>query len=110
MQREADEKSYRTFVERANDARVADVLNGQNINAVVVLQAATVPMGPIGPRVRLILGLGLLLGCMFGVTASMVSEMLDETFSLPDQVEAVLGLPVLGTLKQVPTASGRGAV
>jgi uncharacterized protein involved in exopolysaccharide biosynthesis len=109
MQRETDEKSYRAFVQRANDSRVADALNGQNINAVVVLQAATVPMGPIGPRVKLILGLGLLLGCMVGVTASMISEMLDETFSLPDQVEAVLGLLVLGTLKQAPTASGRCA-
>ncbi len=110
MQSEADEKSYRTFVQRTDNSRVAEILNSQNVNAVAVLQRATMPMQPVWPKAKLTLGLALLLGCVFGVAASLISERLDETFSLPDQMEAVLGLPVLGAFQMSRALrSGRDA-
>ncbi len=94
MQNEkTDQDSYRTFLQRADDARIADVLNRQNVSGVAILQAPTVPTEPALPKVRLMLGLAFLLGGMVGAAAALLREMMDDTFSCPDQLEAILRLP-----------------
>ena len=101
LQQETDEESYRTFLQRNDDARVADALNQQKINAIAVLQSATVPVEAVRPRVGLILGLALVLGVIVGTAACFIRETFDETFSRPLQVEPVLGLPVLASFRAV---------
>ena len=101
LQVEADQESYRTFLQRADEARIADALNGQNISGAAVLQAPTVPARPVVPKVGLTLGLALLLGGLGGIAAALLAEMLDETFSLPDQLEPVLSLPVLASFPMI---------
>jgi uncharacterized protein involved in exopolysaccharide biosynthesis len=101
MQSEADEKSYRTFLQRADEARIMDALNSQNVSGAAVLQAPTVPAKPAVPKVGLILGLALLLGGLGGIAAGLIAEMLDETFSLPGQLEPVLSLPVLASFPMI---------
>ncbi|MBV9827138.1 MAG: hypothetical protein JO001_15955 [Alphaproteobacteria bacterium] len=101
LQRETDEESYRTFLQRADDARVVDALNNQNVTAAAMLQAPTIPERPALPRVPLILGLSLLIGVLLGGGGSFAAELLDQTFSLPDQLEPALGLPVLASIRRV---------
>src|SRR5262249_6759231 len=43
---------------------------------------------------------GMLLGIAGGVALVLLSEMADESFASPDQIEAVAGLPVLGTFSR----------
>ena len=43
----------------------------------------------------MVIALGL--GLAGGILACFALEMMDETFSLPEQIEPVLGLPVVGT-------------
>jgi hypothetical protein len=56
-----------------------------------------VPVLPAKPRKLFILAGGLLLGLAAAIAATMLAEMGDEAFSTADQIESVLGLPVLGT-------------
>lgn len=107
LQQQTDEESYRTFLQRRDDARVADALNQQKINGIAVLQSATVPVTPVRPRVGLVLGLAFVLGSVVGVAACFILETVDETFSRPLQVEPVLGLPVLAAFSADHTLQRR---
>lgn len=95
LQREVDEENYRTVLQRAEDARIADALNRQSISSISVVQQPTAPLKPALPRVPLILAASLVVGVMAGFILSFVLESMDETFSLPDQVQPVTGVPVL---------------
>jgi uncharacterized protein involved in exopolysaccharide biosynthesis len=95
LQREVDEESYRTVMQRAEDSRIADALNRQNISSISVVQQPTVPVKPTLPRIPLIIAISLVAGVIAGFGASFALESMDEAFSLPDQVQPVTGLPVM---------------
>ncbi len=97
LQQQVDEENFRNYLQAANDARVTDSLNRQRISSIAVVQSPTAPMKPAQPRLPVILAAGLLLGLAGAVTATMLSEMADESFSTSDQIETIMGLPVLGT-------------
>ena len=95
LQREVDEETYRTVMQRAEDSRIADALNRQNISSISIVQQPTVPVKPTLPRVPLIIAISLVAGLIAGFGASFALESMDEAFSLPDQVQPVTGLPVM---------------
>jgi uncharacterized protein involved in exopolysaccharide biosynthesis len=97
LQQQVDEENFRNYLQAVNDARVTDDLNRQRISSIAVIQSPTVPVLPTRPRVKLILAGGFLLGLAGAITLTLLSEMFDEAFSTADQIETVLGLPVLGT-------------
>lgn len=97
LQQQVDEENFRNYLQAVNDARVADDLNHQRISNIAVVQTPTVPVLPAKPRKLFILAAGFLLGLAAAIAATMLAEMADEAFSTADQIEAVLGLPVLGT-------------
>ena len=97
LQQQVDEENFRNYLQAVNDARVTDDLNRQRISSIAVIQAPTVPSLPSRPRINLILAAGFLLGLAGAITITLLSEMFDEAFSTADQIETVLGLPVLGT-------------
>ena len=90
MQNEADQDSYRQSLQRADDARIADVLNRQNVSGVAILQApdnadrARAAEGPADA------GSGCPPWQMVGAAAALLREMMDDTFSCPDQLEVIL--------------------
>ncbi len=97
LQQQVDEDNLRNYLQAVNDARVTDDLNRERISSVVVVQNPTVPVLPARPRVLLILAAGFLLGLTGAITVTLLAEMGDEAFSTADQIETVLGLPVLAT-------------
>jgi uncharacterized protein involved in exopolysaccharide biosynthesis len=97
LQQQVDEENFRNYLQAVNDARVADDLNRQRISNIAVVQSPTVPVLPAKPRKLFILAGGFLLGLAAAIAATMLAEMADEAFSTADQIESVLGLPVLGT-------------
>jgi succinoglycan biosynthesis transport protein ExoP len=104
LQQQVDEENFRNYLQAVNDARVTDDLNRQRIGSIVVIQSPTIPVQPAKPRIPLILAAGLLLGLAAAVAVTLLSEMSDESFSTADQIEAILGLPVLGTFTLRPRA------
>jgi hypothetical protein len=97
LQQQVDEENFRNYLQAVNDARVTDDLNRQRISSIAVIQSPTAPTTPSRPRVKIILGAGFLLGLAGAITLVLLAEMFDEGFSTADQIETVLGLPVLGT-------------
>lgn len=63
-----------------------------------VIRPATVPAKPTSPRVAQNLGLGLLLGLMFGAGQAVLRSMLDQRIATERDIAQVTQLPVLGAI------------
>jgi len=63
-----------------------------------VIDPAVAPSAPIKPRKLLNFAISLLLALFAGVGMAFLLEYLDDTIKTPQELEAELGLPVLGTI------------
>jgi len=95
---EANEKNYKTYVEKVEDARISEDLNRQKMANISVIQVAAVPAKPIKPKKRLNVALGIILGGLAGLGLAFFSEYTSQGLSTPESAERRLGLPVLGTV------------
>jgi len=94
----ANEKNYKTYLEKAEEALISDNLNRQKMANISVIQAATVPQKPIKPKKALNVALGMILGAVSGLGLAFFSEYTNQGLSTPEGAERHLGLPVLGTV------------
>jgi uncharacterized protein involved in exopolysaccharide biosynthesis len=95
---EVNDKNYRTYVEKVEEALILEDLNRQKSANITVIQAASVPVKPIKPRKKLNLALGLMLGAMAGLGFAFAAEFSAQGLSTPESVERRLGVPVLTTI------------
>ncbi len=100
LKREAstNEKNYRTYVDKVEEARISDDMNLQKMANVSVIQAAAVPAKPVKPKKTLNILLGIVLGAVSGLGFAFFSEYSSQGLSTPESVEKRLGLPVLTTV------------
>jgi uncharacterized protein involved in exopolysaccharide biosynthesis len=94
----ANEKNYKTYLEKVEEALISDNLNRQKMANISVIQAAAVPVRPIKPKKKLNIALGIILGAVSGLGFAFFSEYASESLSTPEGVERHLGLPVLSTV------------
>lgn len=106
LQLEVAEQNYKTYMERSEDARIAEDLNKQKITSIAVIEQAQQPVKPARPRKLLNLALGILLGGFIGLMVAFLSEAFDDAYSTPEQVERSIGAPVLVSIAE---ARRRGA-
>ncbi len=66
-----------------------------------VIEPAELPLEPFWPDKRKIIMLGFVLGLALGGAFVFLTELLDNSFRRVDDVESVLGLPVLATIPKV---------
>jgi uncharacterized protein involved in exopolysaccharide biosynthesis len=93
-----NDRNYRTYLEKVEDARILEDLNRQKSTSISVIQGATVPVEPVSPRKLLNIALGLMLGLLAGLGLAFVIEFSAQGLSTPGSAERVLGLPVLTTV------------
>ncbi len=96
------------LLRKQSETGVANRLQGTRSSNVVVVDRALVPGGPYRPSLKRNLALGLVLGLMLGVGAVFLVELLDRTMRTPDDVDRVLGLPVLGVIPDISATAGAG--
>ncbi|MGL4772668.1 MAG: YveK family protein [Clostridium sp.] len=65
---------------------------------VKVIQEVSLPQNPVSPNKTMNVAIAFLLGAMLGVGLALLLEFLDNTYKNKDQLEADLGLPVLGVI------------
>ena len=99
---EANQKLYDTVLARLKETNVQDTALVQADARIISF--ATVPEGPAFPRKRMIVGVAFVASTLLGVLIILLVEHLDSGFRSRDQLEAVTGLPAIGT---VPKLRGR---
>jgi len=93
-----NDKNYRTYTEKLEEARISDDMNRQKMSNVSVIQTATVPAKPIKPKKAMNIIVGIILGAVSGLGLAFISEYSSQCLSTPGSVEKKLGLPVLTTV------------
>ncbi len=92
------EDLHRLLETRLKEAEIAEAVN---LPSVRVVDAASMPLGPSSPNVRLNLGLGVLLGLAFGVTMALYREFGDTRLHERGEVVRQTGLPVLSMIPRL---------
>ena len=67
-----------------------------------IIEPPEIPAKPVGPNRPLFLAFTFLLALGGGAGAAFIRSQLEETFFEPDRLEAIIGVPVLGTVTMVP--------
>ena len=104
------EEIYLLLSQKYEQARIAESSIGSVIR---VVDAAKVPGAPVKPRRQRNTLFGGLLGLMVGVVGALLVEQLDDAVKSAEEIERVLGAPVLGAIPmesraRPPAAGERG--
>ena len=102
-QREADtnRQLYDALLQRYKEIGVA---GGVGANNIAIVDQADLPQRPSSPRLVLNMLIALVVGCALGGLAAFLLEQADEAIADPNEVERMIGLPLLGS---VPKLVGR---
>lgn len=95
---ETNQRFYNSLNKRSVETDLVSLLKNSNIE---VIDAATSPVYPSRPNVRLNVLLALVVGLGGGIAIAFGVEYLDKTFKSPDEVEAYLSMPLLGLLPEL---------
>jgi len=100
LKREVDSnrKQFDSLIDKLSEIGVGSEIKSSNIS---IIESATVPTSPFSPRrlANLIAALGLF-GAL-AVATIYILELMNNTFSVPDQLETELKIPVLGITPKV---------
>lgn len=92
---DTNQQLYQRLMQRLKDATVSAGLRSTNIHLV---DSALAPTVPVRPNKLLNLGVGLLLGMIFGVTLALVQEALDNSLRSPEDVESLIATSALAMI------------
>jgi len=103
LKREVDtnRQLYDSLLQRYKEIGVA---GGVGINNITVVDKAKVPKFPIKPNLILNLMIAIVAGLAAGIGLALLLEHLDDTIKLPEDMEKLLGLPVLGIIPATKAA------
>lgn len=101
LKREVDlnRTQYESLIGKLNEVGVGSELRSSNAS---VVDLAVVPKEPYSPKLKLNLAAALLLFSAMAAAAIFILELLNNTFSVPDQIERDLKLTVLGIIPATP--------
>ena len=88
---------YDSLLQRYKEIGVA---GGVGVNNITVVDKAKVPKFPFKPSLTLNLMIAIALGLAAGIGLALLLEHLDDTIKLPEDMEKLLGLPVLGVIPE----------
>jgi uncharacterized protein involved in exopolysaccharide biosynthesis len=92
---EMNERNYKIYLEKVEEARISEDLNRQKIANISVIQAARVSARPVKPKKGLNMMLGVIFGAVSGLGLAFFTELTCQSFSTPESVKRRLHLPVL---------------
>lgn len=98
MEQEAQvlQRSYQTLLTRHTEAQIDNRINGQTLNPYIsILVPPRLMEDPLWPKSRVVLPAGFLAAILLAVSLAFLKEYLDHTFTRPEEVQRVLGVPNL---------------
>ncbi len=88
------EQNYTLYVQKQEQARISDELDKNRILNVAIAEAPVVPAFPVYSTWLLVLS-GVVVALMLSIGAGFISDYFDPSFRTPEEIDAVLGLPLL---------------
>ena len=95
------EREYDAAADKLAQARVGKALNMDEISNINVIQSATFVPKRTSPKIRLFLGLALILATCGALGITLISEQADHSLQNPEDVETKLGLPTLVSIPRL---------
>lgn len=92
---ELDQRLYRMFRERLEEARISEA---ELVSDIVIVDPAIPPKYPVRPNKPLIITFGIAVGLTVSLTSVFVVERLDTTIGTIEDIESFLKLPALGVI------------
>lgn len=89
------QRTYSDALQRFTQIKMESQINQSNIS---VVDSATVPLKPSGPRASMSLGIALICGLVIGVGAALYSETVDRHVRTGQDLVESLGVPLLAVL------------
>lgn len=80
---------------------IKGIMNVDNVNILAKAELKENP-APISPNPKMNIAVGIVLGLLMGVGLVFLLEYMDNSLHSSDDVEACLGLPVLGSIQKIP--------
>ncbi len=108
MQKEVDTESA-LFDNVLKQQRDTDVGQGDTATSIQLVGPPLVPTKPSKPKKTVVLLLGISMATFLGLGAVVAVRTVNATIDTPMEAEAVLGLPVLGTILRATPKKGSGA-
>ncbi len=107
LRREVDtnRELYDGLLQRFKEVGVAAGIGTNNIS---IVDEAKAPGAPYTPNLRKNAWMALILGLLGGIGLAFLFEHLDDTFRKPEDLEKLLGLPVLGVIPMTKQERGDG--
>lgn len=100
-------QAYRAVIQRIEEVEIT-VAAGSKENSIVVISEPHVPLKPIEPRKRFLMGVAAMAGLFAGLVLCYLREFMDKTIHTRREVETGLGLPVAGTIPRLyPAVRGK---
>lgn len=97
------EELYIMLLTRNEETRIAEAMQTADVQ---VIDDATLPVNPIKPRVKLNIAIGAVLGIFLGVGLAFLLTFIDNTIKTKEDVERLLGVPVLGQIPDLEMVDG----
>lgn len=99
---ESARQIYNTFTSQSASMTIQEAFQNAKLSGRFVVQnPATRPLSPSKPNRALLVLLGVILGGILGIGTVLVAEHNDPSMKNADEVETLLGLPVLGAIPRV---------
>ncbi|MFH1626139.1 MAG: SPOR domain-containing protein [Pseudomonadota bacterium] len=102
---DVDRKNYALYLTKFEESRISDAMDAEKIANVRVIEPAHTPLRPVSPNVTLNILLAVFLGGFGGLGLAFFLEYLDDALERSDDVEHVLGLPVLASIPEFMSSS-----
>ena len=104
------QENYRSLLDKRLNARVAENLEKrQKGEQFRIIDPANLPQKPETPDIMKIMLMGLAVGCGLGIGAPIALEQFQPAFRKSEEVESLLGLPILASIPLFHTAFGMSA-
>ncbi len=99
--RDAADLSYQGVLNRIQEARLSA---DENTTSVQVARTAKLPKMPVRPRLLIVIAIGLIGGCLFGIIYAGTTEILEDHVAGIEDVERETGMKILTVVPRVRVA------
>jgi protein tyrosine kinase modulator len=92
------EDNYQLYVKKLEESRISNAMDERRIVNVSLVEEATKPFAPVPTKRSLMVVAGSFLAGLSSLGLAFVRDFLDPTIRTPDEVKAILQIPVLAAL------------